>query len=132
MNAAAKKKSAAAAEKKANAGQFKAGVGFDVSTQKPAVAVEGDGLLGAMRHVMANQNKRHDRTMIQKTTRRWALESPKDFLLRYNELEKEADRLNKPVGQADPGTETALRLLDKLLAGFSHDQPGSVAQVGPA
>ncbi|HEY2787423.1 MAG TPA: hypothetical protein VGJ05_20880 [Fimbriiglobus sp.] len=90
------------------------------------VPVEGEGLLAAMRHVIAN-DKVHDRTPEQKLAR-MLLKDQTKFFDRFMALEK-ADLAARAVAatnaceaeEVDVGAERCERLLDNLL-GSIHDE----------
>ena len=80
------------------------------------VEVEGDGVLRAMRHVLANEAQ-FDTIELERTARRWKDDSPKDFMLKFESMES-AEKASRPGGSSDGpdlGHEAACKVLDRLL-----------------
>lgn len=97
------------------------------SRRRERKAVEGEGLLREMRHVLANPATT-DESYGEKAARRFYKSDPKAFLLKWEDLEA-AERLERRglerektgrVGADDEGEGRILELIDRLLAEVGH------------
>lgn len=85
---------------------------------KRRIKVKGTGLLRSMRHVIVNEDPRHDRSPMDRQARRWMEHDLNKFMLKFEEYEsKEADRVGreKLVDEVDMGHDEACKVLDRLL-----------------
>lgn len=82
------------------------------------VEVPGEGVLKALRHVLANK-RGTDRGTLEKVCRTWHDQSPQKFVEKLHQYESEERALNagkkESESLADPGSERTLRLIDRLL-----------------
>lgn len=93
------------------------------------VAVEGEGLLAAMRHVLANPDKRLDATEEQRQCRGWLADNRDGFFRERAKLEaaelvakgRAADRAEAAAAE-DVGSQTVLGLVDELIAKFKESR----------
>ena len=85
---------------------------------KRRIKARGQGLLKAVRHVVINDDPRHDRTPLERMARRWLESDLNKFMLRYEKMEnEEAERLGTAKGEDEPdmGHDAACKVLDRLL-----------------
>ena len=78
----------------------------------PRKEVEGEGLLRAMRFVLANHRVR-DRDPREVAARSWLDKDPQKFLMKLEEEELREKREN--VAEGDEGQERVERLIEKLM-----------------
>lgn len=74
--------------------------------------VEGEGMLRAMRFVLAN-DPRVDADPLEKAARMWLVKDPQKFLMKLEDEESKEKRSNVAVG--DEGQERVERLIEKLM-----------------
>lgn len=85
---------------------------------KRRIKVKGTGLMRAMRHVMINEDPRHDRSPMDRMARKWLDNDLHKFMTKFEAMEREeAERLGraKDVDEVDMGHDEAVKVLERLL-----------------